>query len=116
MESSKKVQFGKGAMFAAHHNLDNSCIIVDYNKMQSDDLNENIMGLKPLDKKGKSFNWHVNEIDGHNFEEINKAFLSANKTKSIPKIIIANTIKGKGVSFMENIPSWHAVLLRKSQS
>ncbi len=106
----------EGAMFAAHYKLDNLCIIVDYNKMQSDDLNENIMGLIPLDKKWESFNWFVNEIDGHNFKEIAKAFLLANNTKGVPKIIIANTIKGKGVNFMENVPSWHgSVAMKQSE-
>lgn len=97
----------EGAMFAAHHKLDNLCTILDYNKMQSDDLNENIIGLEPLVDKWASFGWKVLEIDGHNFEEIKIAFDSARDTKEKPTIIIAHTIKGKGVSFMENSPTWH---------
>ena len=96
----------EGSMFAAHHHLDNLCAIVDYNKMQSDDLNENIMGLEPLTDKWNSFGWNVLEIDGHNFEEISGAFKSARNTSGQPSIIIAHTVKGKGVSFMENVPTW----------
>jgi len=100
----------EGAMFAGHHDLDNLCAIIDYNKMQSDDLNENIMGLEPLADKWKSFNWHVVEIDGHNFDEIEKAFDQARNTKNKPTVIIAHTVKGKGVSYMEGSPAWHGSL------
>jgi len=100
----------EGAMFAGHHDLDNLCAIIDYNKMQSDDLNENIMGLEPLADKWKSFNWHVEEIDGHNFDEIEKAFDQARNTKNKPTVIIAHTVKGKGVSYMEGSPAWHGSL------
>lgn len=97
----------EGAMCAGHYKLDNLCGIVDYNKMQSDDLNKNIMGLEPLRAKWEAFNWHVAEIDGHNFEQIGFAFSEARQTKNKPTIIIAHTIKGKGVSFMEGSPLWH---------
>jgi len=100
----------EGVMFAGHHDLDNLCAIIDYNKMQSDDLNENIMGLEPLADKWKSFNWHVVEIDGHNFDEIEKAFDQARNTKNKPTVIIAHTVKGKGVSYMEGSPAWHGSL------
>ena len=100
----------EGVMFAGHHDLDNLCAIIDYNKMQSDDLNENIMGLEPLADKWKSFNWHVEEIDGHNFDEIEKAFDQARNTKNKPTVIIAHTVKGKGVSYMEGSPAWHGSL------
>ena len=100
----------EGAMFAGHHQLDNLCAIIDYNKMQSDDLNENIMGLEPLADKWKSFNWHVLEIDGHDFDDIEKAFNQARATKNKPTVIIAHTIKGKGVSYMEGSPAWHGSL------
>jgi transketolase len=82
----------EGAMFAAHHKLDNLCAIIDYNKMQSDDLNENIMGLEPLVQKWQSFNWHVIEIDGHSFAEMKAAFSEARDVKGIPTMIIAHTI------------------------
>ncbi len=100
----------EGAMFAGHHQLDNLCAIIDYNKMQSDDLNENIIRLEPLADKWESFNWNVIEIDGHNFDEIEDAFKKAKSEKNMPTIIIANTIKGKGISYMEESPSWHGSL------
>jgi transketolase len=100
----------EGMMFAAHHKLDNICAIVDYNKMQSDDLNENIIGLEPLADKLRSFNWHVIEIDGHNLDEIKKAFDDAKNIHIKPTIIVAHTIKGKGVSYMEGSPAWHGSL------
>ena len=97
----------EGAMFAAHHKLDNLCAIIDYNKMQSDDLNENIIGLEPLVQKWEAFNWHAIEIDGHDFEQIGKAVEEAKVIKGKPVVIIAHTIKGKGVSYMEGSPLWH---------
>jgi transketolase len=100
----------EGVMFAGHHQLDNLCTIIDYNKMQSDDLNENIMKLEPLADKWKSFNWHVIEIDGHNFKEMEVGFKEARQTKNKPTVIIAHTIKGKGVSYMEGSPAWHGSL------
>ncbi len=100
----------EGAMFASHHGLGNLCAILDYNKMQSDDLNENIMGLEPLSSKWESFGWRVLEINGHDFTEIEQAFHQARSKNDRPSIIIAHTIKGKGVSFMENSPTWHGSL------
>ena len=100
----------EGAMFSAHYKLDNLCAIVDYNKMQSDNLNKNIMGLEPLADKWISFGWNVLEIDGHNSQEMEVAFNDARNVKNKPTIIIAHTIKGKGVSFMENSPTWHGSL------
>lgn len=97
----------EGAMCASHYKLGNLCAVIDYNKLQSDDLNENIMGLEPLDKKWQSFNWNVIEIDGHDFNQIEFAFNSIKSTSDKPSVIIAHTIKGKGVSFMEDIPAWH---------
>ena len=100
----------EGAMFSAHHKLDNLCAIVDYNKMQSDNLNENIMGLEPLADKWISFGWNVLEIDGHDSQEMEVAFNDARNIMHKPTIIIAHTIKGKGVSYMENSPTWHGSL------
>ncbi len=100
----------EGAMFSAHHKLDNLCAVVDYNKMQSDNLNENIMGLEPLVDKWTSFGWNVLEIDGHNSQEMEIAFSNARNSKNKPTVIIAHTVKGKGVSFMENSPTWHGSL------
>ena len=94
-------------MFAAHHSLDNLCAFVDYNKLQSDDQNSNIIGLEPLVQKWTAFGWNVMEIDGHLNSEISEALKNANGTVDKPSMIIAHTVKGKGVSFMENVPSWH---------
>jgi len=100
----------EGAMFAAHYSLANLCAIVDYNKLQSDDANANIMGLEPLSEKWNAFGWNVIEIDGHNNLDIENGFNEAKLCKSKPTVIIANTIKGKGVSYMENSPAWHGSL------
>lgn len=106
----------EGLMCAAHYGLDNLCAIVDYNKMQSDDLNENIMKLEPLKDKFLSFNWHVIEIDGHEFDQIESAFSEARSIKEKPTVILAHTIKGKGVSYMESSPLWHgSVALRDEE-
>ena len=105
----------EAAMAAAHYKLGNLCAIVDYNKMQSDDLNAKTMGLEPLDAKWRAFNWNVQVIDGHNFAEIAAAFANARATTGKPTVIIANTIKGKGVSYMEGVPSWHGSVKLKPE-
>jgi len=106
----------EGAMCAGHYKLDNLCAIVDYNTLQSDDSNENIMGVAPLRAKWEAFRWHVIEIDGHDFDQINAAFTEAKKTSLKPTMIIANTVKGRGVSFMEGSPLWHgSVKLRDEE-
>jgi transketolase len=97
----------EGAMAAGHYQLGNLCAIVDYNKMQSDDLNERIMRLEPLEAKWRAFNWHVRAIDGHDFRQISAAFADARATRDRPTMIVAHTIKGKGVSYMEGVPAWH---------
>lgn len=102
-------QVWEGLMFASQHKLKNFVTILDYNKLQSDNSNKNIMNIEPLKKKIKSFNWNVIEINGHSFIEIEKA-LSRKFLNNKPLFIIANTIKGKGVSFMENKPLWHGSL------
>jgi transketolase len=107
----------EAAMCAAHHKLDNLVAIVDYNKLQSDDKNANIMGLEPLADKFRAFNWSVIEIDGHAIEEILVALEQARGVRGKPTIIIAHTIKGKGVPFMENVPHWHgSVKLTRAQA
>ncbi len=106
----------EAAMCAAHYKLDNLCAIVDYNKLQSDDYNKNIMGLEPLRAKWEAFNWNTLEIDGHDFGQIEQAFLTAHETKNCPTVIIAHTVKGKGVTFMEEAPAWHgSVKLRPEE-
>jgi transketolase len=106
----------EGAMCAGHYKLDNLCAILDHNKLQSDDFNENIMGLAPLRAKWEAFRWRVIEIDGHDLGSIRPGLAEARQTHGAPTIIIANTIKGKGVSFMENSPLWHgSVKLRDEE-
>ena len=106
----------EGAMFAAHHSLSNLCVFIDYNKMQSDDLNKNIMNLEPLVKKWEAFNWNVLEIDGHNHDALLDGINFFKKSNDKPTIIIANTIKGYGVSFMEAVPTWHgSVTMKESE-
>jgi len=92
-------------LFASFHKLDNLIIIIDYNKIQSLDYTKNILKLEPLNKKLVSFGCKVRKINGHNFDQIHKSlsFNSENK----PYVIIANTIKGRGISFMENSILWH---------
>ena len=95
-------------MSAAHYKLDNLTVILDYNKLQAMGEIEDILSLNPINKKWEYFGWEVLEIDGHNLEEIQEV-LSMDRQKDIkkPRIIIAHTIKGKGISFMENVPIWH---------
>ena len=93
-------------MQAAHRKLDNIIAIIDRNRLQIDGCTEDVMALENLSDKIKAFGWSVIEIDGHNYNEIYDAYLKA-KSADKPCAIIANTIKGRGVSFMENNPSWH---------
>jgi transketolase len=95
-------------MFAAHHKLDNLIIVIDYNKIQSFGSTKDVLCLDPLKKKFTSFNWEVKEVNGHDINQLEKVFYNAKKIKSgKPHCIIAHTIKGKGVTFMENRLSWH---------
>ncbi|HUJ02675.1 MAG TPA: transketolase [Rhizomicrobium sp.] len=107
----------EAAMCAAHHKLDNLCAVIDYNKMQSDDRNENIMRLEPLAAKFRAFDWAVAEIDGHDIGEILTSFRRASATQGRPSVLIAHTVKGKGVPYMENIAHWHgSVKLTRAQA
>jgi transketolase len=94
-------------LFGAQFNLDNLCLIIDYNKIQSLGFTNEVMNLEPLKSKLEAFNWNVLNVDGHNHNELLAAFDNANQTNDKPTVIIANTIKGKGVSFMENKLLWH---------
>ncbi|NQU18758.1 transketolase [bacterium] len=97
----------EAAMAVAHFKCDNLCAILDYNGFQIDGKISDIMALEPLKDKWMAFGWHVVEIDGHNIKEIIEAFNEAADMKGKPTIIIAKTIKGKGVSFMENVVDFH---------
>ena len=100
-------QVWESAMFAAHHNLDNLCYIVDYNGLQIDGKVSEVAGLEPLDKKFESFGFEVIKICGHCFNQIEEAFEKAKSIKGKPTVIIAETVKGKGVSYMEDQVGWH---------
>ncbi|MDP3918002.1 MAG: transketolase [Candidatus Woesebacteria bacterium] len=98
----------EAVMFAGKNNLSNLTMIVDRNNIQIDDFTENVMPLEPLADKYKAFNWSVLEVDGHNIEEILNACKKARAIYENPTVIMAHTIPGKGVDFMENNPNWHA--------
>ncbi|MBQ4218898.1 MAG: transketolase [Butyrivibrio sp.] len=100
-------QVWEAAMFAGFRKLDNLVVIVDNNGLQIDGPVDKVCSPYPIDKKFEAFNFHVINIDGHNFDEIKAAFEEAKKTKGMPTAIIAHTVKGKGVSFMENQAGWH---------
>ena len=104
---SQEGQIWEAAMFAAHYKLDNLCLIVDWNGLQIDGPIAEVMDPTPHDKKLEAFGFHVISIDGHNFEEIDNAFKTARTIKGKPTAIIAKTVKGKGISFMENQVGWH---------
>ncbi|MFH1713102.1 MAG: transketolase, partial [Candidatus Jacksonbacteria bacterium] len=94
-------------LFAPHHKLDNLTLIIDYNKIQALGNTNEVLNLEPLTDKLRAFNWAATEIDGHNFDEIKHALRSVPLKKGSPSCIIAHTVKGKGVSFMENKLEWH---------
>jgi len=100
-------QVWEAAMFAAHQKLDNLCLIVDNNGLQIDGPVAEIGGPEPIDEKFRSFGFDVQVINGHNFDEIEDAFNHAKTVKGKPSVIIAKTVKGKGVSYMENQVGWH---------
>ncbi len=100
-------QVWEAIMTAAHYKLDNVCAVVDYNGLQIDGNVENVMGIAPLEDKWRSFNWHVIECNGHDVSQMMAAYEEAKQTKGKPSVIIMKTIKGKGVSFMENVAGWH---------
>ena len=100
-------QIWEAAMFAGHHKLDNLVVIIDHNRLQIDGRVGDVCSPYPMDAKFSAFNFHVITIDGHSFDEIAAAFKEARETKGMPTAIIANTIKGKGVSFMEDAAEWH---------
>lgn len=100
-------QIWEAAMAAAHYKLDNLCAVLDFNGLQIDGKITDVMNPTPYDKKFEAFGWNVIEIDGHNIEEIKQAYTKAKECKGKPTLILAHTVKGKGVSFMENLASWH---------
>lgn len=108
-------QIWEAAMFAAHYKLDNLTAFVDFNGLQIDGEITKVMNPLPIEDKFKAFGWNVISINGHNYEEIYNAIMAAKNTKDKPTVIVAKTIKGKGVSFMENNASWHGVAPKPEQ-
>ena len=100
-------QVWEAAMFAGHRKLDNMVFIVDNNNLQIDGTVEDVCSPYPIDEKFKAFNFHVVTINGHDFDQIRRALNEAKETKGMPTAIVMNTVKGKGVSFMENKVNWH---------
>lgn len=108
-------QAWEAAMFAAHHKLDNLCLIVDNNGLQIDGPVSEVGGPEPIDEKYRAFGFDVQVIDGHEFDQIEAAFAHAKTVKGKPSVIIAKTVKGKDVSFMENQVGWHGAAPNKEQ-
>ena len=106
-------QVWEAAMSAAHYCLDNLIGIVDYNTLQIDGCNAEVMEIAPLSEKWRAFGWRVLEVNGHDITQLLDAFAEAKNTRGKPTAIIARTIKGKGVSFMENQVKWHSSVLTK---
>ena len=100
-------QVWEASMFAGHRKLDNLVVIVDNNGLQIDGKIDDVCSPYPIDKKFEAFNFHVINIDGNDFDQIDAAFKEARATKGMPTAIICKTVKGKGVSFMENSAGWH---------
>ena len=108
-------QVWEAAMAASHYHLDNLCAIVDFNGLQIDGNVQDVMDPTPIDKKFESFGWNTINIDGHDFDDIRNAFKVARECKGKPTMILAHTIKGKGVSYMENAANWHGVAPNEEQ-
>ena len=107
-------QIWEAAMYAGANKINNICAILDNNKMQNETFTRSTLNIYPIREKWLAFNWNVYEINGHSYGQIKNAFNKFYKSKNKPTLIIANTIKGKGISFMENDPSWHAKKINKN--
>ena len=112
---SEEGQVWEAAMFAAHYKLDNLVAVVDWNGLQIDGPVTEVMNPTPHDEKFRAFGWHVITIDGHNFAEIEAAFEEAKTVKGKPTVIIARSVKGKGVSYLENKCEWHGQAPKEEQ-
>lgn len=100
-------QIWEAAMSAAKYHLDNLCAMIDVNGLQIDGATKDVMPSEPLDKKFEAFNWNVIHVDGHDYDALEKAFANAAACKGKPTMLLLKTVKGKGVSFMENNAGWH---------
>ena len=112
---SEEGQIWEAAMFASHYKLDNLCAVLDWNGLQIDGPVAEVIGPAPFDTKFEAFGWNVIMIDGHDFEAIESAFNAAKAVKGKPTMIVAKTVKGKGVSFMEDQVGWHGSAPNKEQ-
>ena len=112
---SEEGQVWEAAMFAAHYKLDNLCAVLDLNGLQIDGPIAEVMNPMPHDEKFRAFGWHVITVDAHNFAELEKAFCEAKTVKGKPTVIIAKSVKGKGVSYMENKCEWHGAAPKEEQ-
>jgi transketolase len=112
---SEEGQVWEAAMFAAHYKLDNLCAFIDWNGLQIDGKITDVMNPTPLDEKFAAFGWNVLVIDAHDLEQIEAACKAARECKGKPTAIIAKSVKGKGVSFMENQAGWHGKAPNKEQ-
>ena len=108
-------QVWEAAMTGAHYKLNNLCGIIDHNKLQIDGACCEVMDLGQYKAKWQDFGWHTIEVDGHDFEELDEAFAEAAKIKKKPQMIIAHTVKGKGISFIENQVGWHGIAPKKDE-
>ena len=108
-------QIWEAAMYAPHIKLGNLCAIIDFNRLQLDARVDEITDLQPLADKWRAFNWHVLEIDGHDYDQILDAFAKAERVTERPTVIIAATVKGKGVSYMENQLKYHGTVPDKPE-
>ncbi len=112
---SEEGQVWEAFMFAAHYKLDNLCAVLDFNGLQIDGPITDVIDPTPFDEKFKAFGWNVLEINAHDFDEIENAFRTAENLKGAPTVIIAHSVKGKGVSYMENKCEWHGSAPKKEQ-
>ncbi|MBQ7109477.1 MAG: transketolase [Clostridia bacterium] len=112
---SEEGQVWEAAMFAAHYELDNLTVFLDYNGLQIDGDIKEVMNPTPFDKKFEAFNWHVIKIDAHDFQQIEAAVQEAKATKGKPTLILAASVKGKGISYMENKAEWHGTAPNKEE-
>ncbi len=112
---SEEGQIWEAAMAAPKYALDNLCLILDHNKGQIDGYVKDVMNIEPIADKWRAFNWNVLTVDGHDYQQIAGALEAARATKGKPTFIIAETVKGKGVSFMENKIAWHGTAPNKEQ-
>jgi len=109
-------QIWEAAMFAAHYKLDNLCAVIDYNRKQIDGDVQDVMGIAPLADKWRSFNWNVIDVDGHQIPAILDAFQQARSTRGKPSVVLAHTVMGKGVSYMEDDYKWHGIPPSREQA